>query len=368
MAKKDYYEILGVSKSASKDEIKKAFYKLAAKYHPDKKDGDEAKFKEINEAYQVLSNDQKRKEYDTYGQTFSGAGSNGGAGGFGGFDFSGFGGGDYEGANFDFGDLGDIFGDIFGGGGFSPFGRQREKRGRDMTMQMDIDFKESIFGVEKNFVISKMSKCKTCTGTGAKPGTKMETCKKCGGKGQTNEVKRTIFGAVQSVTTCSDCLGKGQIPKEKCSTCRGDGVVNTKEEIKINIPAGIRNGETIKISGMGEAISNGKTGDLYVTVLVKPHKIWKRNNYDLIMTHNIKLSDALLGIKQNIPGLDGNIELEIPAGISLNEILRVKGRGVPLANNRKQRGDVLVKLNIELPKKISKKIESIAKDLKEEGL
>ncbi|MEA4910615.1 Chaperone protein DnaJ [bioreactor metagenome] len=371
MANKDYYETLGVSKSASKDEIKKAFYKLAAKYHPDKKDGDEAKFKEINEAYQVLSNDQKRKEYDMYGQTFSGAGSQGGAGpfgqggGFGGFDFSGFGQGDFQNMEFD---LGDIFGDIFGGGGFSPFGRQREKRGRDMTLEMDITFEESIFGVERNILISKISKCKTCTGTGAKPGTKLETCKRCGGKGKTNEVKRTIFGAMQSVQTCIACNGKGEIPKEKCSTCGGDGIVNAKEEIKINVPAGIRNGETIKINGMGEAISNGKTGDLYVTILVKPHKIWRRENYDLIMTHNVNFSDILLGTKQIIPGLDGNIELEIPAGISLGETLIIKGRGVPIANNKNNRGNVLIKLNIQTPKRISKKVEELAKKLKEEGL
>lgn len=374
MAKKDYYQILGVNKSASKDEIKKSFYKLASKYHPDKKDGDEAKFKEINEAYQVLSNDQKRKEYDTYGQTFSGAGSNGAGGfnggqGFGGFDFSGFKEGDFQGANFDFGDLGDIFGDIFGGGGFSsPFGRQREKRGRDMAMEMDINFEESIFGVEKNVVITKISKCKTCVGSGAKPGTKMETCKKCNGKGRVSEVKRTIFGAMQSEQTCSACNGKGQIPKEKCVTCNGAGVLNAKEDIKINIPAGIRSGETIKITGMGEAVSNGRTGDLYVTILVKPHKIWKRENYDLVITHDIKLTDILLGAKQTISGLDGNIEFEIPAGISLNEVIRIKGRGVPIANNRNQRGDVLIKLNVQLPKKMSKKLEDLIKDLKKEGL
>lgn len=370
MSKKDYYEILGVSKSASKEEIKKAFYKLAAKYHPDKKGGDEAKFKEINEAYQVLSDDKKRKEYDTFGQTFSGAGSNAGAGGFGGqgfggFDFSGFRQGDFQGMDFD---LGDIFGDIFGGGGFSPFGNQREKRGRDLSMQMEISFEESIFGVEKNFLISKTSKCKTCNGSGAKPGTKMETCKKCGGKGKVRETKRTIFGAIESIQTCSACGGKGQIPKEKCTTCGGSGITSGKEEIKINVPAGIRGGETIKISGMGEAVADGRTGDLYVNIIVQPHKVWKRENYDLVMTHNVNLSDILLGSKQIIPGLDGNIELEIPAGISLNETLVVKGRGVPIGGNKNNRGNALIKLNVQIPKKISKKVEELAKKLKEEGL
>lgn len=370
MAKKDYYETLGVSKNASKDEIKKAFYKLAAKYHPDKKGGDEAKFKEINEAYQVLSNDQKRKEYDTYGQTFSGAGSGGGPGGFngaqgfGGFDFSGFNQGDFQNMEFD---LGDIFSDIFGGG-FGGFGRQKEKRGRDMSMELEITFEESIFGVERNVLISKMSKCKTCSGSGAKSGTKLETCKKCEGRGRIKDVRRTIFGAMESVKTCDKCFGKGQVPKEKCSVCGGDGVLNAREDIKISIPAGIKNREVIRVSGMGEAIPDGKTGDLYVTILVIPHKIWKREGNDLVMTHNIKLSDALLGAKHTISGLDGNIELEIPAGVSLNEILRVKGRGVPFPQNKSTRGDALIKLNVEIPKKISKKVEDIIKDLQKEGL
>jgi molecular chaperone DnaJ len=289
MSQKNYYELLGVTKSASKEEIKKAFYKLAAKYHPDKKGGDEAKFKEVNEAYQVLSNDQKRKEYDTYGQTFSGAGSQGGSGfgqgqGFGGFDFSGFQGfnqGDFQDMDFD---LGDIFGDIFGGGGFG--GGQREKRGRDMSLEMDISFEESVFGVERNVLISKISKCKTCAGSGAKTGTKMETCKKCNGKGKIQDIKRTIFGAMQSVRMCDDCHGKGEVPKEKCETCKGHGVLNQKEDIKISIPAGINSGEVIRMGGMGEAVQGGKSGDLYVKILVKPHKTWKREGNDLVLNQD----------------------------------------------------------------------------------
>lgn len=368
MSQKNYYELLGVNKGASKDEIKKAFYKLAAKYHPDKKGGDEAKFKEVNEAYQVLSNDQKRKEYDTYGQTFSGAGSQGGAGpfgqgqGFGGFDFSGFNQGDFQNMNFDFGDMGDIFGDIFGGFG----GGQREKRGRDMSLEIDISFEESIFGVERNFLISKVSKCKTCSGSGAKTGTKMETCKKCNGQGKVKDIKRTIFGSIQSVSMCDECYGKGEVPKEKCESCKGHGILNAKEDIKINIPAGINSGEVIRMTGMGEAVSHGKSGDLYIKVLVKPHKIWKREGYDLVMTHDIKLSDALLGAKHTISTLDGYVDISVPQGAHPNDILRVKGKGVPMQNSR-GRGDILIKLNIQMPKKISRKAEEYIEKLKEEG-
>lgn len=375
MSKKDYYKILDVDKKASKEDIKKAFYKLAAKYHPDKKTGDEGKFKEINEAYQVLSNDQKRKEYDTYGQTFSGAGSNAGGGpgaggfgagqGFGGFDFSGFQQGDFGGMNFDMDDLGDIFGDIFGGFG----GRgTKQKRGRDMQLEMDISFEESIFGVNRNVLISKVSTCKTCHGNGAKAGSKMETCSKCNGKGKINDVKRTIFGAMQSVKTCEECNGKGEVSKEKCIDCKGKGVRETKEDIKISVPVGINNGEVLRMSGMGEAVSGGQSGDLYIKIFVKQDKIWKRDGNDLIINQDVKLTDALLGAKYIISGIDGKIELEIPKGASANDILKVKGRGVPYQNNKQNRGDVLIKLNILIPKKISKKAENIIEELKKEGL
>jgi molecular chaperone DnaJ len=368
MSQKNYYELLGVTKGASKEEIKKAFYKLASKYHPDKKGGDEARFKEVNEAYQVLSNDQKRKEYDTYGQTFSGAGSQGSGGpqpgqGFGGFDFSGFNQGDFQNMDFDLGDMGDIFGDIFGGG-FG--GRQKEKRGRDMSLEIDITFEESIFGVERNFLISKVSKCKTCAGSGARLGTKMETCKKCNGQGKVKDIKRTIFGQIQSVSVCPECHGKCEVPKEKCEACKGHGILNAKEDIKINIPAGINSGEVIRMTGMGEAVQNGHSGDLYIKILVKPNKIWKREGYDLVMTHDIKLSDALLGAKHTISTLDGYVDILVPQGAHPNDILRVKGKGVPMPN-RSSRGDILIKLNIQMPKKITRKAEELIEKLKEEG-
>lgn len=368
MSQKDYYKVLGVEKKSSKDEIKKAFYKLAAKYHPDKKTGDEAKFKEINEAYQVLSNDQKRKEYDTYGQTFSGAGNSGGQGPFGG-GFGGFNQGQgFENINIDFEDLGDIFGDIFGGG-FGGFGRQEKpKRGRDMSLEMDISFEESIFGVERNILISKVSKCKTCHGTGAKPNTEMITCTKCNGKGKFQDIKRSIFGAMQTVRTCDLCHGSGKIPKEKCETCHGEGVLTSKEDIKISVPSGINNGEVLRMTGMGEAVKDGQSGDLYIKILVKPHKLWKRENNDLIVIQDVKLTDALLGAKYSLDGVDGKLEFEIPKGASTNDVLRIKGRGVPSMQNKNSRGDVLIKLNILIPKKLSKKSEKLIEELRNEGL
>lgn len=361
MATKDYYSVLGIERNASKDEVKKAFYKLAAKYHPDKKDGDEAKFKEVNEAYQTLSDDKKRKEYDTYGQTFNGQGPTGGAqGGFGGFNQS-----DFADMQFDFGDLGDIFGDMFGGFGG---GSQRQKRGRDISLEIDVPFTEAVFGTERSVLLSKVSTCVTCTGSGAKPGTKKKTCTTCNGQGKVNDVKKTFMGNFQTVTTCATCNGVGQIPEEKCHDCKGNGVVNKREEVTIAIPAGISNGEMIRMTGMGEAVSQGVSGDLYVKINVSPHKIWKREGHDLVYTHEIKLTDALLGVKHAIDGLDGRIDIEIIPGAQAGEVLRVKGRGVPHVHEKNKRGDVLVKLVIAMPKKLSKKAHAYIEGLKEEGL
>ena len=356
---KDYYTLLGVEKGASKDDIKKAFYKLAAKYHPDKKGGDEAKFKEINEAYQTLSDEKKRKEYDTYGQTFNGAGPQGG--GFGGF--GGFNQGDFSDMQFDFGDLGDIFGDMFGG-----FGGSRQKRGRDISLELDVPFTEAIFGTERNVLISKVSACATCNATGARPGTKKKTCTTCNGQGKVRDVKKTFMGSFQTVKTCDVCNGQGQVPEEKCNDCRGAGVVNKREEINIAIPAGISNGEMIRMSGMGEAVQGGVTGDLYVKVNVITHKLWKREGNDLVITHEIKLTDALLGAKHSIDGLDGSIDVEIIPGATHGETLRVKGRGVPHVHEKGRRGDVLVKLSLAMPKKLSRKALAFVEGLKEEGL
>jgi len=363
---KDYYNVLGVNKGASKDEIKKAFYKLAHKYHPDKKEGDEKKFKEVNEAYQVLSDEGKRSKYDQYGAGFEnmggGGGSQGGAG-FEGFDFSGAGGFGGGGAEFDFGNLNDIFSDFFGGGG----GRQQARRGRDISTEVQISFSEAVFGVTRKMLITKTSTCETCSGSGAKSGTKMETCKTCNGQGQIREAKRSFLGTISSTRTCETCLGAGEVPKEVCEKCKGQGVLRREQEISLSIPSGIRDGEMVRMTGMGEAIPKGTAGDLYIKINVAPHPVFKRDGNDLVMNMNLKLSDALLGTKYKIETLDGEIEVTIPEGVTINEVLRVRGKGVP-ASKQGKRGDILIKLNIKLPGKLSRKERELVEQLKKEGI
>ena len=314
---KDYYKILGVEKNASKDEIKKAFYKLAHKYHPDKKEGNEAKFKEVNEAYQVLSDDGKRSKYDQFGSGFEnmGGASSGGYGdprqGFGGFGFGGFENGE---AGFDFGNLNDIFSDFFGGG--MGGGRRETRRGRDISTEIQISFSEAVFGTSRKILITKTSTCGICGGSGAKPGSKTETCKYCNGQGHIREAKRTILGTISSTKLCEECLGSGTVPKEKCENCKGKGILRKEEEISINVPAGIRDGEMIRMAGMGEAISKGTAGDLYIKINVTPHPIFKREGNDLTMNLDLKLTDALLGAEYPIKTLDGDITVKIPEGVS----------------------------------------------------
>lgn len=366
---KDYYETLGVSKGASKEEIKKAFYKLAHKYHPDKKEGNEAKFKQVNEAYQVLSDDSKRSKYDQYGSGFENMGQQGGygagaQGGFEGFDFSGAGGFGNGNVDFDFGNLNDIFSDFFTGG--MGGGRTQARRGRDISTEVQISFSDAIFGTNRKILITKTSTCLTCNGSGAKAGSKMETCKHCNGQGKIRESKRTIFGNVASTKVCDVCLGTGEVPKELCDKCKGKGVMRREEEISIVIPAGIRDGEMIRMTGMGEAISKGTTGDLYIKINVAPHAVFKRDGNDLVMNLNLKLSDALLGTEYPIETLDGEIKVTIPEGVSINEILRVRGKGVPVSKNK--RGDLLIKLNIKLPGRLSRKSREIIEELQKEGI
>ncbi len=359
---KDYYTLLGVSKGASKDDIKKAFRKLAHTYHPDKKGGDEAKFKEVNEAYQVLSDDKKRAEYDTYGQTFgAGQGPSAGAG-FGGFEgFGGFGGA--SGAEMEF-DLGDIFDQFFGGtqGGGNRGGT---RRGRDISIDIEISFADAVFGTTRTVLVTKTSACGTCDGTGAKKGAGMKECATCNGKGKIHESRRSPFGTFSVARVCDTCGGAGQVPKETCETCKGAGVVNAREEIKIVIPAGIENGEMIRMSGRGEAIPRGTAGDLYVKMHVMADKVFVREGRNIVMQLPIKLSEALLGSTRSVKTLDGDIELSVPAGISFGETLRVRGKGVPFQGGR---GDLLVKVSIEMPKKLSKKAKQLIDSLKEEGM
>ena len=362
---KNYYDLLGVDKKSDKDVIKKAFYKLAAKHHPDK-GGDEAKFKEVNEAYQVLSDEKKRKEYDMYGQTFSGAGANTGAGQQQGGPFGGFGSQGFGDINIDFDDIGDIFGDMFGGAFSGGFGKQ-ERRGRDISMDIEITFKESIFGAQRNVVINKTSKCETCKGSGGKESSGKVTCSKCNGQGRMYETKRTFMGAMQTVRNCDDCSGIGQVYKDKCGDCKGAGVKNGRSEINIAVPAGINPGEMIKIMGDGEAIKGGTSGDMFVKIYIAKDKKWSRSGSDLVTEHKIKLSDALLGFTHTVEALDGTIEIEIAGGVAIDEVVRVAGRGVP-SQNKRSRGDALIKLNIELPKKLSKEARKKIEELREDGI
>ncbi len=356
---KNYYDILGVDKKATKEDVKKAFRKLAQKHHPDK-GGDEAKFKEITEAYSVLSDDKRRREYDSYGQTFAGGGNASGFGG--GFDpsqFSGFGQGGVE---FDFSDLFEGFGDIFGGRG----GGRRAKRGRDISMDIEVSFKESILGGSRSVLITKVGKCDTCEGSGAKPGTEMETCKTCNGAGRMHETRNSPLGAFTSVRTCPTCEGQGTVPKEECETCKGRGVMRKEEEIKIAIPQGIDGGEMIRMPGMGEAIKGGASGDLYVKVHVKPHAIYSKEGLNLVMQMPLKLTDALLGTTTTIVTIDEKkLEVKIPPLTEAQQTLRLRGKGVTIDGTS---GDLLIRLTATLPKKISGKAKKAIEDLKSEGL
>ena len=363
---KNYYELLGISKNASKDDIKRAFRTLAHKYHPDKKGGEETKFKEVSEAYTILSDDKKRAEYDTYGRVFSGSAPGGGASGFegqgdfGGFDFTDFASGagfGAEGAEFD---LGDIFSDFFGGG------RGQTRRGRDISIDVELSFAESVFGAERHILISKTSQCQTCKGSGGKPGAALETCATCNGKGKIREARRSIFGSVQTTRICEDCAGRGQIAKEKCLECRGAGVHKRQEEISVKIPPGIENGEVIRLGGMGEALRAGVAGDLYVKVHVSKHSQLRKEGTNLLMDLSIKLSSALLGDEYSIKTLDGDVTVKIPEGIHSGEILRLRGKGIPFDKNR--RGDLLIKVVIDLPEKLSREARRLVEELKKQGI
>lgn len=353
---KDYYETLGVSKGASKDEIKKAFHKKAHAHHPDKNGGDEAKFKEVNEAYQTLSDDQKRAQYDQFGSAGPQFGG-GQGGGFGGFDFSGFG---QQAGGFEF-DLGDMFGDLFGGGGR----RSQSPRGADLQTTISLTFKESIFGVDKELRVTKPSMCDTCKGDGAEPGTHLDTCDKCKGGGTIRVTQRTILGSIATTQVCDKCHGKGKIPKTPCHTCKGKGIVNDTRTIKVGVPAGVSHGETLRVNGMGEAVSGGKPGDLYVRISVTQDKKISRDGNDLVSTLDIKLTDALLGATYDVETLDGVEKVEVPHGTKIGDSITIKHKGVPHGSRR---GNFIVKLDIKLPEKLSKKAKEIVEELKEEGL
>lgn len=364
----DYYEILGVARNADKEDIKKAYRRLAHKYHPDKTKGDDKKFKELSEAYEVLHDDKKRAEYDTYGKTFGsgeGAGAYGSSQGFGGFDFGDFASKNGQGYEFDFGD---IFENFFGGQGGR---RPRAKRGADIAVDLSISFEDSIFGTERKILLSKISYCSVCKGSGAEPNSGVEKCLVCQGSGRIRESRRFIFGAVSPFKECAKCAGKGTIPTKKCSACSGHGVFKKSEEITVNVPPGIRDGEAISLPGMGEAVAGGSAGDLYVKFTVGKHPIFRREGLNLIMDLDVKISEALLGVEKDIITLDGLIKLRIPAGLDSGEILIARGRGVPQGHGlpgARGRGDLMIKVIVRTPRKISKKAKDLIEELKNEGL
>ena len=352
--KRDYYEVLGVDKSADDATIKKAYRKLAKQYHPDMNPGDaeaEKKFKEASEAYAVLSDADKRRQYDQFGHAAF-DGSTGGAG----FDFSGM----------DFTDMfGDIFGDLFGGGfGFGGGGRGRTsngpRRGASLLAGVHVSFEEAVFGCEKEIEVTLKDECKTCHGTGAKPGTSKETCTKCGGKGKVVYTQQSFLGMVQNVQTCPDCGGSGEIIREKCPDCYGSGYISSKKRIQVNIPAGIDDGQRVRIQGKGEpGVNGGPRGDLLVEVQVSRHPIFQRQDTDLFSTAPLSFAQAALGGEVRLSTIDGDVLYNVSAGTQTDTRIRLKGKGVPSLRNKNVRGDHYVTFVVQTPTSLSKE----AKDL-----
>jgi len=362
---KDYYKILGVEKNATTDEIKKAFKKLAMQYHPDRQGGDEKKFKEINEAYQVLGDSEKRSKYEQFGSDFEQQGGWGGAGGSWEDIMNSFrqqGGG--QGFNFDFGGgMGDIFGDLFGGG---RSGGGRKRQGRDIQVDVEIDFKEAAFGVEKEISLRKQSVCDVCGGNGAEPGSKLDTCSTCKGQGQVVQIQRTILGNMQTVATCPDCNGRGQKPGKKCKHCGGDGILAKTSTINVKIPAGIDEGQSIRLSGYGEAAPHGGgAGDLYVRVHMRSQKTWHREGFDVYTDNEINFSQAVLGDKIEVETIDGIVKVAVPEGTESGQLIRLRGHGIQHLQ-RSSRGDHYVRVKIRVPKRVSRDIRKKLEEIKEE--
>lgn len=358
---KDYYQILGVRRDASPEEIKKAYYKLAHKYHPDKKGGDEKKFKEINEAYQVLSDKEKRAQYDRFGRVFEGAGAEPG------FDFQWAWGKPGEGFGFDFEDLGEMVEEMFGFG--VPRRKKDLKRGRDIEIDLEISLEDTLKGVEKEITLTKMITCSRCQGTGAEPGTSVKECFSCRGTGQVQEIKKTFFGSFTRYTVCPECRGEGYRPEKPCNVCRGEGRIRGEEDIKIFIPAGVDSNQVIKVEGQGEAgRRGGKSGDLYVRIFVKRHPIFTRKGDDLYISVPISFSQAALGDEIEIPTLEGKkLLLKVPAGTESGKILRISGKGIPHFSGY-GKGNLYVELFVKIPKKLTKRQKELLEKLREEGI
>jgi molecular chaperone DnaJ len=356
MAKRDYYEILGVGKNASDDEIKKAYRRLAVKHHPDQ-GGDEAKFKELGEAYEVLKDEKKRQRYDQFGH----AGVGNGAGG--GDPFAGFGGrtGGQE-MHFDFGDLGlgDIFDSFFGGRSTGP--RQAAK-GRDVETAIELDFEEAVFGTKKELSLKLEDTCSHCKGTTAEPGHELKTCPTCKGSGQVVKRMRTIFGDIQQAAVCDECQGTGKIPEKTCSVCQGKGTERKSQKIGLKVPAGIDDGATIRLRERGEAMPNGPKGDLYVNIRVKPHKKFTREGELILSEEHVDMIDAALGAEVDVDTVDGPVRMKVPAGTQSGTDFKLSGHGVPRLRGD-HRGSQIVTLIVDTPTKLSKEQKEMLKDIK----
>lgn len=359
MSKRDYYEVLGVSKSASADEIKKAFRKLAVQYHPDKEGGNEEKFKEINEAYEVLKDQQKRQRYDQFGH--AGVGGSAG-GGFSGNPFEGFGG---QNVHFDFGDggLGDIFGQFFGG---QQAGGRRSRRGNDVETSVTLEFSEAVFGVEKKLQLDMLDECSHCHGERAEPGHGMKTCETCKGSGQIPRIMNTMFGQIQQSVVCNTCEGRGRIPEKACTVCKGAGTEKRKQTIMLKIPAGIDDGATIRLRERGEAMAGGAKGDLYVHIRVKADKQFTREG-DLILSEaHIDMIGASLGAEIDVATVDGKVRMKVPAGTQSGTDFKLSGHGVPHAG-RDSRGAHIVTIIVDIPKKLTKKQRELLEQFSKAG-
>jgi molecular chaperone DnaJ len=370
----DYYEVLGVQKSASQDEIKKAFHKLAHKHHPDK-GGDEKKFKEINEAYQVLSDKTKRAQYDQFGRVFDQGQPGGGSGFNWAWGNPSAGSGQGEEFEFDFGDIGDVFEEFFGGAGGRRTSKKDARKGKDIQVDIEINLERTLKESVEKINLAKQVVCHRCQGTGAEPGSKIKECFSCRGTGQVQQVKKTIFGSYTTLATCPECKGEGTMPEKPCNVCKGEGRIKGQETIEIHIPAGIDTNQVIRVDGKGEAGKKaGKSGNLFVRIFVKQHPVFERRGDDLFTETEISFSQAVLGDEIEIKTLDpsassgqANILLEVPAGTESGKVLRISGKGIPHFGGY-GRGNMYVELKIKTPKKLSRKQKDLLEKLKEEGI
>lgn len=355
MSKRDYYEVLGVGKNASADEVKKAYRRLAVQHHPDR-GGNETQFKEVSEAYEVLKDDAKRKRYDQFGHAGVGSSAASDGGPFGGF------GGPGQEFHFDFGDLGlgDIFGSFFGG---QTAGGRRQNRGRDVETNVEISFEQAVFGTEVDLRLNLEDTCEHCQGTTVEPGHELKTCDNCGGSGQITNIMRTVFGNIQQAAPCPKCKGKGKIPEKVCSVCGGKGTQRKNLTVKLKIPAGIDDGATIRLREHGEAIAGGPKGDLYVLIRVKPHKKFTREGDLILSSEHIDMVDAALGTTIDVETVDGPVRMKVPAGTQSGSDFKLSGHGVPHLKGS-GRGAHIVTVLVDTPTKLSAKQKQLLQDLK----